>query len=144
MATENVRDRVVFLDRVTIQGLEATLNDVAQEGWQLEDVQTMVVNKGGGIYVGRRGFYFEPNILVFKRTTVKQTYRCIFIKGTNRAEGDTQAVNDEIVSQSKESYRLDRLIPLTMIDPKTESRQSATRAFIAVFRWGRRQPKDKG
>jgi len=104
----------------------------------------MVVNKGGGIYVGRRGFYFEPNILVFKRTTVKQTYRCIHIKSTNKAESDTQAVNGEIATQSKEGYRLDRLIPLTMIDPKTESRQLATKAFIAVFHCKNKTLKQKG
>lgn len=129
----DIQQKVIILKSPTQTGLETALNNAADEGWRLHDIASMVLLEGGGVYVGERGYYFEPNILILEKSEEKRIYRCKKLRRGVNSEEDTNKLNELIQEQDADGFRLAKLIPLIMIGAYPDRPLKGTSAFLMVF-----------
>jgi len=135
-ATRPARQKVVVMRTALVAGFEGALNREASDGWRLHEVANMVILKGGGMFLGGRGYYFDPNVAVMVRTRKKLRYRCQMLKSANIAEKDSDAINGEITRQNTEGFDLVQVLPLSVISADPERRSKGTQAFMLIFESG--------
>jgi hypothetical protein len=132
------RRKVVIVGSSLLGGFESILNKEADDGWRLHEVSSMVTLKGGSIFLGDRGYYFDPNVLVMVRTRKKLRYRCRVLKSANVATKDADAINCEIMRQKKAGFDLFKVLPISVIGSDPERHSKGTQAFMLTFESGGR------
>lgn len=128
--------KVVIVGSALLGGFEGVLNREADDGWRLHEITSTVVLKGGGIFVGERGYYFDPNVFVMVRTRKKYRYRCRVLKSANIATKDADAINREIGRQNQDGFDLHRVLPLSMMSAEPDRHSKGTQAFMLIFETG--------
>ena len=113
--------------------LAETLNQHAADGWQLQEVSTIISRKGGGIYTLSDAYYSDTYYLLLARGDRRHEYRCEVLKRERGTTKDAEAINAKIDELAGDGFALSHLLQATSISPDRDRPTLGTIAHVLIF-----------
>jgi hypothetical protein len=131
--TDSPEQQVIIVRGATSGAIESKLNELAAEGWRLQDVTQRFVLKSTSIYGMDRAYCLMPELLTVARSRSQVTYRCRTLEACRSEQADADRINEEIGRQRADRFRLVRTLPRQAIGVDAENLHRGPLGYLLLF-----------